>query len=414
MNGGVQCPDPAPQNAREPHRFSLDQSRVDALRASIHKSNRKPENLCPKPTRLPATVGNDRCPDHQQADWLWRPGHDSPRPWCATRVLGPWTSDGLQGLMRDIESPPPLAPHHDWLRFYSSAATAHLTPDVLLPPMREHQESEKSKQSKKTHESKKSQGSAARNPPKPQELSSPAQERFDQIRPWLEQRLLRLTTTDDQLAGVFVSELALRLTDPSPFWRLFHRGGKAAVLCTATVVTVSENENSYPETVRLRLPRKPAERLQPRHRERRPARQVAPAAPRQDLSARAGRRRPRRNDRAGASDPSGERGAGAAPGRAPQGRAARAGGRARPVRLPPPARRGSGRRGRASATRWRGGHPRNRTARQRRLRQDTDSRGHAPAVSPGRLLHSRSGCAHDGRRRREVDAEPRRGLGDTD
>src|SRR5262245_32311829 len=47
-----------------------------------------------------------------------------PQPWCATRVIGPWTSDGLRGLARELVDLPAAAPGDRWLRFYSSGATA--------------------------------------------------------------------------------------------------------------------------------------------------------------------------------------------------------------------------------------------------------------------------------------------------
>ena len=148
--------------------------------------------------------------------------HKCPSPWCATRVIGPWTSDGLRGLARDllgdvvrdmVDLP---APTHGpgWLRFYSSGATA-ATDDSFMRAAIGNQRADSAIV--------------------PQVLSE-----------LLDARLLRLTATDDKLALALANELQLRLVDPHPFWRLKHRGNaEAQALCEATIVIVSERESIY-------------------------------------------------------------------------------------------------------------------------------------------------------------------------
>jgi hypothetical protein len=149
------------------------------------------------------------------------PAHTCPLPWCATRVIGPWTSDGMRGLARelvddlggDIVDLPEPTPGPGWLRFYSAGATAAIDDSFMRAAIGNRR------------------------------ADSPI---VTQVRELLNARLLRLTTTDDELARALVNELKLRLVDPHPFWRLIHRGNaEARALCEATIVIVAERESIY-------------------------------------------------------------------------------------------------------------------------------------------------------------------------
>jgi len=136
-----------------------------------------------------------------------------PQPWCATRVIGPWTSDGLRGLARELVDSPAATPDHRWLRFYSSGATAATDPRFMTTAI---------------------------------ERQRSASTTVSLLAERLDERLLRLTTTDDKLAQALVEELKRRLVDPHPFWRLTHIGnGQAQALCGATIVIAAEGDSIY-------------------------------------------------------------------------------------------------------------------------------------------------------------------------
>lgn len=142
----------------------------------------------------------------------WRP------PWRATRVLGPWTSDGLQGLAREMkddrEHGPLSKPGYEWLRFYSSSATA-ATDERFWEGIK-----------------RRSRGGNTLD--------------IEAVKTRLANRLLRLTTTDDGVAKAWVDELKRRLIDPNPFWRITHLGTTPEeALCDATVVIVAESDSTY-------------------------------------------------------------------------------------------------------------------------------------------------------------------------
>ena len=135
--------------------------------------------------------------------------------WDTTRVVGPWTSEALKSLAGELVDPSPAWPKPPWLRFYSSAATA--PSEEVLDAVIERWPEEKLKEKLK--------------------------ERFGDY-------LVRLTTTDDKLAGALVEELKLRLVDPHPFWRLTNGWkGRDAALCDATVVIVAEEGSTYTDFV---------------------------------------------------------------------------------------------------------------------------------------------------------------------
>ena len=222
MRGGMPCPAPQEkkQGLAEARRgFDRDRRRAQAL-TELAETDRR---LCPPRDSKPMT--NTGCapqahpdlpggfPDRKLADY---------RPWCATRVIGPATSDGLQGLARDLASPPEPLPEHGWLRFYSSGATA-ATDEAFLDTIIEGQRRYRDR--------------AATGPTRTSSAAELAER--------LDQRLLRLTTTDDKLASALVDELKSRLIDPHPFWRLTHGEGAKQALCGATVVIVAERGVSY-------------------------------------------------------------------------------------------------------------------------------------------------------------------------
>ena len=247
QNGGAHCPSPPPTVApkakhEKKFAFRIDQRRDEELNELLtkrldDKKSHEPPELCPKfkrkGERLQCLVHGGGASDvSEQAE----------QSWCATRVLGPWTSDGLQGLMRDVGSPPSLATAgQDRIRFYSSAATALVTKDLLPPALPQVDESEIDKTPSQA--SMKREKKYERVPR--QSVMTP-EDGYRKVEGDLNERLVRLTTTDDQLVAALIKELTLRLTDPSPFWRLLHRGGEAAALCRTTVVTVSESDTSYP------------------------------------------------------------------------------------------------------------------------------------------------------------------------
>jgi hypothetical protein len=66
------------------------------------------------------------------------------------------------------------------------------------------------------------------------------------LREGFENRVIKLTTTDDQLTKAFIEELMLRLVDPKPWLRIFPRLNlKGTPLCGDTVVVISEGDTKY-------------------------------------------------------------------------------------------------------------------------------------------------------------------------
>jgi len=139
-----------------------------------------------------------------------------PLPWCETRVIGPATSDPLERLVRELAQAPRSATPADWLRFYSSGATAPLEiGDVSF---------------------------AKAGPEDPKTLKD-----------LFAQRVVRLTATDDKLIDAFTEELGRRLADPTPFSRIRDRLQNRSPICGSTVVVVSEGDTSYAREFRLRF-----------------------------------------------------------------------------------------------------------------------------------------------------------------
>ena len=185
--GGVACPSSTavPKSRLQP----------DAEKALADRLQKR--RLCIKPVK--ALLEAKGCPwpaGENPRDVRFGDGKMRPRPWCETRVIGPATSPTLQGIARGLARSPVSASGSDWLRFYSSGATAAL-------------------------------------------------EGVDAVQKLFTERVVRLTTTDDQLTDSFVAELKLRLVDPTPFWRAGRFLRDQNPLCASTVVLVSEGDTSY-------------------------------------------------------------------------------------------------------------------------------------------------------------------------
>ena len=144
---------------------------------------------------------------------------DRSHPWCDTRVVGPWSSDTLTGLVRD------LARIHatddpKWLHFYSSGATADMTDDVFDDAIARQAQREK------------------KEPHRTEPLARTA------LRARFAERVTRLTPTNQDFTDSLVHELELRLTDATPFERIGIASGDGG-LCDATIVIVAEGDTSY-------------------------------------------------------------------------------------------------------------------------------------------------------------------------
>ena len=142
--------------------------------------------------------------------------HKRPPPWCETRVIGPATSGTLHRLAHELAQSSNSATTADWLRFYSSGATAPLDFQNVIDDV---------------------QLAQAGSTGKPVSV--------DELRTRFTARVVRLTATDDQLTKAFETELGLRLVDPTPFWRVARLLRDQNALCASTVVLVSEGDSSY-------------------------------------------------------------------------------------------------------------------------------------------------------------------------
>jgi hypothetical protein len=160
----------------------------------------------PEEARASRLRASGSCVDREKLRFLEAKGCDvkPPRPWCETRVIGPGTSDTLQRLARELAQSSKPATTADWLRFYSSGATAAL-------------------------------------------------DKADASRPLFTERVVRLTSTDDQLTESLVAELSLRLVDPTPFWRIRNFLQKRDPLCASTVVLVFEGDTTYARSFQKRF-----------------------------------------------------------------------------------------------------------------------------------------------------------------
>src|SRR6266850_990291 len=206
--GGVACPSAtAASNSR---------SRPDAEKALANRLQKR--GLCIEPVKaLLQAKGCPRPADENSRDVRFGDGKMRPRPWCETRVIGPATSPTLQAIVRGLARSPVSAPGSDWLRFYSSGATAALDESKYRYVVEE-----------------------ARNAQRAAKLPS-----VDEVQRLFAERVVRLTTTDDQLTDSFVAELKLRLVDPTPFWRVGGLLRDQNPLCASTVVLISEGDTSY-------------------------------------------------------------------------------------------------------------------------------------------------------------------------
>ncbi len=139
-----------------------------------------------------------------------------PAPWCETRVIGPGTSSTLHRLAHELAQSSKSVTTADWLRFYSSGATAALDLQSVIDDVRL---------------------AKAGGTDKPVSV--------DALRTLFTARVVRLTSTDDRLTKAFETELGLRLVDPTPFWRVARLLRDQNPLCASTVVLVSEGDSSY-------------------------------------------------------------------------------------------------------------------------------------------------------------------------
>jgi len=154
-----------------------------------------------------------------------------PRPWCETRVIGPATSGTLHRLAHELAQSSKSATTADWLRFYSSGATAALDKSSFqstIDDVRRFPQTDR-----------------ADKPEKP--------ENADALQALFAERVVRLTATDDQLTESLVAELSLRLVDPTPFWRIRNFLQNQDPLCASTVVLVSEGDTSYARNFQKRF-----------------------------------------------------------------------------------------------------------------------------------------------------------------
>jgi hypothetical protein len=103
-----------------------------------------------------------------------------------------------------------------WLRFYSSGATTYLDDSSFQQEINDA-----------------TSGSDDR------PIDVPA------LKKLFSQRVVRLTSTDDQLTGAFADELRLRFVDPTPFSRIRDLVQNRDPFCASTIVLVSEGDTSY-------------------------------------------------------------------------------------------------------------------------------------------------------------------------
>ena len=152
-----------------------------------------------------------------------------------TIVIGPGTTDTLNGMIRELaavalgEWQPATTP--DKLRFYASGATG----EIKLGNLERNIEDARSRCTRlATRETQGRQRPCAA-PTEPADAAA--------LEKTLAERVVRLTTTDDKLASKFLEELELRLTDPTPFWRI--GSDPTTRLCETTIVIVAEQNSDY-------------------------------------------------------------------------------------------------------------------------------------------------------------------------
>ncbi|HZF20224.1 MAG TPA: hypothetical protein VE008_11015, partial [Burkholderiales bacterium] len=176
----------------------------------------RPGKLCVKPGKPLEAKGcgwpNNPGEMQFEFDYLQK----RPTPWCETRVIGPATSGTLHRLAHELAQSSKSVTTADWLRFYSSGATAALDFQNVIDDVQLAQA-----------------GSTA----KPVSV--------DALRALFTARVVRLTATDDRLTKAFETELGLRLVDPTPFWRVARLLRDQNPLCASTVVLVSEGDSIY-------------------------------------------------------------------------------------------------------------------------------------------------------------------------
>jgi hypothetical protein len=184
-------------------------------------------------------------------------------PWCETRVIGPATSDPLDGLVRELARPPRCATPANWLRFYSSGATAYFD-DSTFKSAIEDAERARVRDRKNVPASKIRSEAGVVGPASRQPSDTPPS--VPELRALFEARVVRLTATDDKLTATFVEELGRRLGDPTPFSRIRDFLGHRNYLCESTIVLVSEGDTSYAREFQKQFD---SERFQcPEHRPR--------------------------------------------------------------------------------------------------------------------------------------------------
>lgn len=148
-------------------------------------------------------------------------GQGRPLPWCDTRVVGPATSASLQRLVYELAQSSRSATPEDWLRFYSSGATAYLDDPSF----------------------KRAIDDAGRAKSRKDKTDRPMD--IDGLRKLFAARVVRLTASDDKLITAFADELRLRLVDATPFSRIRNLFRNRSPFCASTVVLVSEGDTSY-------------------------------------------------------------------------------------------------------------------------------------------------------------------------
>lgn len=179
---------------------------------------------CPQQSALPAELAEPlpakACGWEKIADRRvdFGDGKALPLPWCETRVIGPVTSDLLDRLIRELARSSQSVTPADWLRFYSSGATAYLEDSTFQAAIDD----------------------ARRAKPKPMSVKA--------LREQFAQRVIRLTAPDNRLIDAFAEELGRRLVDPTPFSRI-----RGSPLCRSTVVLISEGDTSYARDFRQRF-----------------------------------------------------------------------------------------------------------------------------------------------------------------
>lgn len=190
-------------------------------------------------------------------------------PGNKTVVIGPGTTDTLRGVVRDLadaaqetRSPargtrfPATAPQV--LRFFSSGATAPYIDAYERPPGEALRAAKDAVgldlASALRDATKRALWECERWAEQEVERKLRCTSAFDEkkvseadvksLKTALDERVVRLTTTDDKLSEAFFHELKFRLSDPSPFSWL-SANAEGAMLCDATIAIVAEQDSEY-------------------------------------------------------------------------------------------------------------------------------------------------------------------------